>query len=48
MISNLIEIQFFFQSFLRNNTFKINDIYDKNNKTFVDNQTIRGTGYQSE
>ena len=31
---------FFFQSFLRNNIFKINDIWDKNNNTFVDNQTI--------
>ena len=30
----------FFQSFLRNNIFKINDIWDKNNNTFVDNQTI--------
>ena len=38
--SNLIEIHFFFQSFLRNNIFKINDIWDKNNNTFVDNQTI--------
>ena len=26
--------------FLRNNIFKINDIWDKNNNTFVDNQTI--------
>jgi hypothetical protein len=25
---------------LRNNIFKINDIWDKNNNTFVDNQTI--------
>jgi hypothetical protein len=25
---------------LRNNTLKINDIWDKNNNTFVDNQTI--------
>ena len=30
----------FFQSFLRNNIFRINDIWDKNNNTFVDNQTI--------
>jgi hypothetical protein len=30
----------FFQSFLRNNIFKINDIWDKNNNTLVDNQTI--------
>ena len=37
--SSLIEIHFF-QSFLRSNIFKINDIWDKNNKTFVDNQTI--------
>ena len=38
--SNLIENHFFFQSFLRNNIFKINDIWDKNNNTFVENQTI--------
>ena len=25
---------------MRNNIFKINDIWDKNNNTFVDNQTI--------
>jgi hypothetical protein len=25
---------------LRNNIFKINDIWDKNNNTFVENQTI--------
>ena len=37
--SNLIEIHFF-QSFLRNNIFKINDIWDKNNNTFVESQTI--------
>ena len=29
-----------FQSFLRNNIFNINDICVKNNKTFVDNQTM--------
>ena len=28
------------QSFLKNNIFKINDIWDKNNNTFVDYQTI--------
>ena len=39
LISNLIEIHFF-QSFLRNNIFNINDIWDKNNKTSVENQTI--------
>jgi hypothetical protein len=36
----LIRNPLFFQSFLRNNIFKINDIWDKNNNTFVDNQTI--------
>ena len=42
-----------FQSFFRNNIFKINDIWDQNNNTFVDNQTIfnrlddKGTGYQN-
>jgi hypothetical protein len=35
----LIEIHFF-SIFLRNNIFRINDIWDKNNNTFVDNQTI--------
>jgi hypothetical protein len=39
LISNLIEIHFF-QSFLRNTIFNINDIWDKNNKTSVENQTI--------
>ena len=39
LISNLTEI-LFLQSFLRSIIFKINDIWDKNNKTFVDNQNI--------
>ena len=30
----------FFNLFFRNKIFKINDIWDKNNKTFVDNQII--------
>jgi hypothetical protein len=37
---NLIEIHFLFSRFFRNNIFKINDIWGKNNNTFVDNQTI--------
>jgi hypothetical protein len=39
LISNLIEITFF-QSFLKNNIFKTNDIWVKNNKTCVENQTV--------
>ena len=44
-IFGISEIKFnrnplFFQSFFNNNIFKINDIWVKNNNTFVDNQTI--------
>ena len=39
LISNLIGIHFF-QSFLINNIFKINHVSNKNNKYFVENQTI--------
>ena len=38
LISNLIKSTFF-QSFLKNNIFKTNDIWVKNNKTCVENQT---------
>ena len=38
-ISNFIE-SIFYQSFLKNNIFKTNDIQVKNNKTCVENQTV--------